>query len=203
MIEQLKMKFGTKCTAISVNTELSGTFYQPSNPLKFCEAVNYSFHKPVKITNKNLGCPGARRSLGFDDDDSALARIISGNNKISVQFIENALDEIPKLKNIDNVFLGIDENMEKKIQPDLYIIYVQPGMVTKLIHNLAKIGIRPSVPPFSLLSVCGNIFSHCYKNNSVGLSFGCPESRKYGGIEKNEVVLGFSFEYALNIVNSA
>lgn len=93
--------------------------------------------------------------------------------------------------------------MEKKIKPDLYIIYVQPVMVTKLLHNLAKIGVRPFVSPFSLLSVCGNVFSQCYKNNSVSLSFGCPESRKYGGIEKNEVVLGFSSEYALNVINSA
>ena len=203
MIEQLKLKFGIKCTAISVNSKLPGTFYSTSDHLKLCEAVNYSFRKPVKITNKNLGCLGARRSLGYNNDDSALARIISENNKISVQFVENALDEIPKLKNIDNVFFGIDEDMEKKIRPDLYIIYVQPGMVTKLIHNLAKIGIRPYVSPFSLLSVCGNVFSHCYKNSSVSLSFGCPESRKYGGIGKNEVVLGFSFEYALDMVNSA
>ncbi len=203
MIEQLKMKFGTKCTAISVNTELPETFYPTSDHIKLCEAVNHSFHEPVKLVNKNLRCPGARRSLGFDNDDSSLANIISKNNKIPLQFIKNALCEIPKLKNIDNVYLGIDENMEKEIQPDLYIIYVQPGMVTKLIHTLAKIGIKPSVPPFSLLSVCGNVFSHCYKNNTVSLSFGCPESRKCGGIEKNEVVLGFSFEYALNILNSA
>jgi uncharacterized protein (DUF169 family) len=203
MIEQLKMKFGTKCSAIGVNKEWTGTFQQPSKPLKFCEAVNYSFQESVKLGKQDIGCRGARRSLGFDNDDSALARFISSNNNIPVQFIENALREIPKLKNINNVFLGIDEDMEKKIEPDLYIIYVQPLMVTKLIHNLAKIGIRPFVSSFSLLSVCGNIFSHCYKNNTVSLSFGCPESRKYGGIEKNEVVLGFSSEYALNVISSA
>lgn len=107
MIEQLKMKFGTKCTSISVNKEWPGTFYQPSNPLKLCEAVNYSFQEPVKLGKQDIGCRGARRSLGFDNDDSALARIISENNNISVQFIKNALREIPKLKNIDNVFLGI------------------------------------------------------------------------------------------------
>lgn len=203
MIDQLKLKFGAKCTAISVNKELSETFYPDSDRLKLCEAVNYSFHKPIILTNKNLACPGARRSVGFDEDDSKLAHIISKNTNIPVQFVKSSLNEIPKLKNITTIFLGMDEHMETEIRPDLYIVYVQPAMVTKLIHTLAKTGIKPAVPPFSLLSVCGNVFSHCYSNDTVSLSFGCPESRKYGGIEKNEVVLGFSSEYAQFIVNAA
>jgi len=36
----------------------------------------------------------------------------------------------------------------------------------------------------------------------VSISFGCPESRKHGGIDKNEVVLGFPFEIAKLIINN-
>ncbi|MBN1985959.1 MAG: DUF169 domain-containing protein [Prolixibacteraceae bacterium] len=202
MIEQLKTKLGPKCTAICVNRRLPGTFYQPTRPFKFCEAVNYSFREPVKLVDENLGCPGARRSLGFDNDDVALARIISENNKIPVPFIENALGKISKSTKIDTVFLGMSKIMEQKIQPDLYIVYLLPGMVTKIIHVLAKNEIQPFVSSFSLLSVCGNVFSSCYQNNRVSLSFGCPESRKSGGIAPNEVVMGFPFEIAQTIVNA-
>ncbi|MCW0484913.1 DUF169 domain-containing protein [Gaoshiqia sediminis] len=202
MIEDLKAIFGPKCTAIAINKDLPEMVNIPSNSMKLCEAVNYSFCTPLKIVHENLGCPGARRSTGFDNDDSALARTISANSQIPLRFTTDALQEIPKLEGVNFVVLGISENMETVIQPDLYIIYVQPYMVTNLMHVLAKNEIKPAISPFSLLSICGNVFANCYKNKVVTLSFGCPESRKHGGVEKSEVVVGIPFKYARFLVDS-
>jgi uncharacterized protein (DUF169 family) len=137
MIDDLKNIFGPKCTAINVNGELFESIDIPTKQLKFCEAVSLSFNGPVRLVEENLGCSGARRSIGFDNDDTILT----------------------------------------------------------------KIEVRPSILPFSLLSVCGNVFSICYKNNILGLSFGCPESRKYGGIGKDAVVLGLLYHHASYLVN--
>jgi len=41
------------------------------------------------------------------------------------------------------------------------------------------------------LSICGNVFANCYANQNVSVSFGCPESRKHGGVDKEEVIIGF------------
>lgn len=202
MIDDLKNIFGPKCTAINVNGRISESIDIPSKHLKFCEAVNLSFDAPVRVTDENLGCPGARRSVGFDKDDQLLAQTISENNGIPVQFILNALKDIPRLNGIIHLNLGMTEKMEEKAKPDLYIIYIKPSVVTSIMHNLAKIEVRPSIPPYSLLSVCGNVFADCYKNNVVSLSFGCPESRKHGGVEKDEVVLGIPFELAQHIIAS-
>ena len=66
-----------------------------------------------------------------------------------------------------------------------------------------KIEIKPLLQPFSLLSVCGNVFATSYKSRMVSLFFGCPESRKHGGINSSEVVLGIPGELAGRIINAA
>jgi uncharacterized protein (DUF169 family) len=202
MIEELKSIFGSKCSAINVNGEVTEFVNIPSKQLKFCEAVNYSFDIPVKIINENLGCAGARRSLGFDTNNIQLAKNISKNNKFSLSFIMNALNSIPALQDIRHINMGLTKYMEKDSKTDLYIAYVQPGKITAIIHTLTKLNIILSVPPYSLLAVCGNVFVNSYVNRSVSISFGCPESRQYGGIAQDEIVLGLPYEIAQLIIHT-
>ncbi|MBN2275883.1 MAG: DUF169 domain-containing protein [Bacteroidales bacterium] len=201
MINELKNIFGPKCSAINVNGETNEFINVPTKQMKFCEAVNHSFNIPVRLVIGNLGCPGARRCIGFDNNERQLARTISEKNKIPVAYVINVLKTIPILKNIRHINLGMTKYMEKETRPDLYIIYVKPDRITSIIHTLAEHKITPSIPPFSLLSVCGNVFANCYINQTVSLSFGCPDSRKYGGIEENEVVLGLPYESAKRIID--
>ncbi|MBN2637167.1 MAG: DUF169 domain-containing protein [Prolixibacteraceae bacterium] len=201
MISDLKNIFGLKCTAININGELHNPVGSSKKRLKLCEAVKLSFEAPIVVTKNNLGCPGARRSIGYDKDDELLAGTISKNNGIPVPFILNALKKIPKLDGITHINMGLTEDMEPGLKPDLFIVYTNPAMITAIMHNLAKVGVIPSILPFSLLSVCGNVFSNCYKNNVPTMSFGCPESRKHGGISNTEVVLGLPFYQANQLIN--
>jgi len=169
--------------------------------MKLCEAVNYSFKVPIMLNTNNLGCPGARRSIGFDSNDKKLAKEISEENNLSVKFIRTALQGIPVMNDISHINLGLPKCLENDLQPDLYIMYVQPFRITDLMHNLAKIAVKPLIPPYFLLSVCGNVFANCYTNQFVSISFGCPESRKYGGIGKNEIVVGLPFRVAENLLS--
>ena len=202
MINELKDIFGSKCSAITVDSEVTEFINVPSKTMKFCEAVKYSFNIPIRLINTNLGCPGARRSAGFDKNDEHLAEIISKNNNIPLSDVTDTLNLIPALQNIHHINLGLTEYMEKEIKPDLYILYVKSDIATNLIHHLERHEIAPSVPPYSLLSVCGNVFANCYINRKVSISFGCPESIKYGGIEKDEVVLGLPYKEAKLIIDN-
>jgi uncharacterized protein (DUF169 family) len=201
MINKLKTIFGHKCSAIKVNGTASEFFNVPPKKLKFCEAVSYSFDVPVRLINENLGCPGARRSVGFDMNDQQLTHIISENNHISSPFISDALSEMPALENIKHINLGVTAFIDDESGPDLFILYVTPDKVTFVMHALAKHNIVPSLLPYSLLSVCGNVFANCYINQKLSISFGCPESRKYGGIGENEVVMGFPYALAKQIIS--
>lgn len=199
---ELKELFGPKCSAINVNGEITEFINIPIKQMKFCEAVNQSFNIPLRLTNDNTGCPGARRCTGFVHNDNQLSENISSNNKIPIAFILEALRTIPSLNNVRHVNLGMTEEMQKEIKPDLFILYIKPGSATTIMHTLAKHHLMPSIPTYSFLSVCGNVFANCYINRSVSISFGCPESRKHGGIANGEVVLGISYEIAKKIVGS-
>lgn len=193
MINQLKNLLGIRSTSVWVNDESAKELFPHRHGVRFCEAVHLSFNHPIKLIRENVTCTGARRSLGFYRDDKALAQFISGNNGIPVEFIEGALEEIPKLSQIDSVILGMDRMNEQSRNPDLMIAYVKPAVITKIMHQLTRERRKVCIPPFSLLSVCGNVFANCYLNNQISVSFGCPESRKHGGVADDEVIIGIPY----------
>ena len=107
MINKLKQHFGNKCTSIYVNSDLPGFINIPLKQMKFCEAVDQSFKVPLRLNSKNLGCPGSRRSIGFEYNDEQLAKQISGNNHIPLNFISTALQKIPIMNGIRHINLGL------------------------------------------------------------------------------------------------
>jgi len=201
MTDKLKQLFGSKCTAINVNGILAEFINVPTKQMKFCEAVNYSFNAPIMLNTDNLGCLGARRSIGFDRNDKLLASTISAENNLPVKFIRTALQEIPVMNGISNINLGLTKDHEIELQPDLYLMYIRPIKVTGLMQRLAKMALIPSVLPYIFLSVCGNVFANCYLNQKVTISFGCPESRESGGIGEDEIVVGLPFSVAENLLH--
>jgi len=69
----------------------------------------------------------------------------------------------------------------------------------QIIHDYAKKEIRPVISPYSLLSICGNVFVRSYQDENINISFGCPESREFGGVDNEEIVIGIPYEMALLI----
>ena len=201
MINKLKQYFGARCTSLYVNSYFTGFINTPLKQMKFCEAVDQSFKVPLRLNAGNLGCPGARHCIGFKNDNIQLATKISDENNIPVKFIQTALEKIPTLKGISHINLGLTDRIENDMQPSLYIMYVKPFKITELMHKLAKMALIPSVPPYTFLSVCGNVFANCYLNQKVTISFGCPESRASGGIGEDEIVVGLPFSIAENLLH--
>lgn len=203
MIEQVKSLFGNKSTGIKLNPGEFKTFNKPTREIKFCEAVNYSFDVPIEIGNENLGCPGARRSLGFDNNDEKLSEVISENTQIPISYIKEGLNSIPVIQTpIHNVGLGITEKMEDEIMPDIYISYTRPENIMNFMYQAARMKIQPFLPPYSLHSICGNVFSRAYENNLISVSFGCPESRNFGGVQPEEVIIGIPYNILNLFLNS-
>lgn len=200
MINDLKKYFNTyKCTGIKINDFSGYVVNSPTANLRFCEAVKYSFNVPLLMNEQNMGCRGAERNFGFrKDNDEDLSLHISESTGISVELVREMLDDTSVIKDqINNLALGITEEMEKTYKPDFFIIYTSPLRSMQLIHHLAKTsGIRPFIAPYSLLSICGNVFARGYNTGNVCISFGCPESRKYGGVDMDEVVIGIPGEMA-------
>ncbi|MFP4557079.1 MAG: DUF169 domain-containing protein [Bacteroidales bacterium] len=200
MITELRRRFGYQCVGIKVNCS-KDMAYSPVKPIRFCEAVNDAFKTPLIFNPQNLVCFGARRSMGFLHNDKELIRHISGESGISNQTVKKALFEIPTMNTpIHNIFMGIEEEVEKEIQPDMYIMYINPSDLIELIRSYAlKINDYPTVKPYMFLSVCGNVFISTFKSARMSVSFGCPESRKYGGVKDNQLVVGLPYSDAVQL----
>ncbi len=200
MISKLKRRFGPFCTGIKVNYEKEFV-NSPLKTLRFCEAVNDSFHTPILFNPENLSCLGSKRSLGIFNNDDDLIQHISQESQVIPKTVKYVLDDTPILDTpVENILLGISEEMEKEVQPDMYIMYILPKNVMNLMKEYTlKLNKFPVIKPYTFLSVCGNIFVRTYRFGVMSASYGCPESRKYGGVKDNLVVVGIPYDKCLQL----
>ncbi|HDJ34543.1 MAG TPA: hypothetical protein ENF21_10665 [Bacteroidetes bacterium] len=198
--EKLRKVFGRRFTTVNLNGEVYEHINVPQKELKFCEAVHYSFDVPIRLNHENLYCPGARRSMGFEENDLMLAGTIAHNHLLPVSKVAESLQKIPVIKSVKHINLGLTEEMTGDITPDLVIAYLQPDKITGFTIRLARKGIVLNIRPFFLLSVCGSVAAACFTEQAACLSFGCQDSRKFGGLHDDEVVLGMPWQMALELV---
>lgn len=185
-LSQIQNIIGEKQTGIKINSLQASNYNSPKKPMKFCEAVVDSLHTPLVICKEDIDCFGAQRSFGFYRNDKKLAAQISEETNIPIRFILNALNEIPPINNpVKNIILGSSE------KPDVTIAFLKPDKITQLILLYAAyFEEKPLITPYFFMSVCGNIFARTYNTGKICISFGCPESRKFGGILEDEVIVG-------------
>lgn len=199
MLDKVKEYFDTrKCTGLLINSPPDGIINRPTKKIRFCEAIHYSFDIPLLINKENLDCMGAKRSLGFQKNmDNELLLHMSEYTSIPRNDIREILMDTPTIAvSLENIYMGITSKMEQEYKPDFYIVYAHPSKVMEFIHELlSKTGKSVFIEYNSLLSICGNVFVRGYNSDTACVSFGCPESRKYGKVLKDEVIVGFPEKY--------
>ena len=185
-LNQIQNFLGKRQTGIKINSLHASNYNSPKKPLRFCEAVVDSLHTPLVICKEDIDCLGAQRSFGFYRDDKKFAARISEESNIPIRFVLNALNEIPVITNpVKNIILGSSE------KPDVTIAFLKPDKITQLtLLYAAYFEEKPLINPYFFMSVCGNIFAQTYNTGKICISFGCPESRKFGGVLEDEVIVG-------------
>ena len=185
-LNQIQKLLGEKQTSIKINSLHFKDYNSPKKPMRFCEAVVSSLHSPLIIRKDDIDCLGAQRSFGFYRNDIKLAAQMSEESNIPLRFILDALNEIPIINNpVKNIILGSTE------KPDVTIAFVKPDKITQLILLYAAyFEEKPLITPYFFMSICGNIAVQTYKTNKICISFGCPESRKFGEVLEDEVIVG-------------
>lgn len=185
--KQISKLLGAKQIGVKFNGEQL-VYNPPINPIRFCEACITSINNPMTLKKEDIACHGARRSFGFSvKNDEKLANHISEETNISLPFILNALKEIPIMDiSVENIMLGYIE------KPDIIIAFVKPDKITKLtlLYNL-HFAESPLISPYLFMSVCANVAVQTFITKKMCVSLGCPESRKFGGVLEDEVIVGF------------
>lgn len=209
MIADLKKIYGNKCTGIKLNCiepvvdDFALIINTSSIRLRFCEAVNFSFNKPVFLNSNFLSCKGSRRSFGLTKSEEELVSHISNESQASKETIKKALHDIPAFdKPVNNIYLGMPNDMEKIICPDMFILQMRPKYAMDLmVHYIAKTNTLPIIKPYPFLSICGSVVASTHIQNRMSISFGCPDSRKYGGVDDDNVIVGIPFDICNQLFN--
>jgi uncharacterized protein (DUF169 family) len=102
---------------------------------------------------------------------------ISEKTGMSIAHANRLLAETPRLKGVARtVCLG---NINK---PDVFVTYLRPEAAMKLLRRWQQMtGKRLATELSAFTAVCTSLVV-AYQEGQPAFSFGCPDSREYGGI---------------------
>jgi len=165
-------------------------------PVRFCEAVYKAQKKPISLSLPNICCDGAKRCFGWlKDNDVKLAQRLSEKTSIGQDVACELIKSVPVL---NEEFSGI--SLGRDIDGDVYISYASPESAMKLVRSWQTItGHNLDTEISGIMSVCGNVAVKSYIDQKISISVCCPDSRKYGGIAKEQLVIGLPYKVALRI----
>ena len=156
-------------------------------PIRLCEAVKQSITRPIVLTRHLVSCPGARRSLGWTTtDDDKIARNMVEATGIKANIAKKLVTNTPCLNGtVAAVSVGGNDH------PDVVLSYAQPEAVMRLVRRWQEFeGTDLDLETSSVMAVCGSVVVKAYTTGRICLSFGCPDSRKYGAIGRDRLVVG-------------
>ena len=184
---------GSDWVAIKFEKQIPETDIEP---VRFCEAAYRAQNRHISLSGHHVCCDGAKRCFGWlKNNDVKLAKKLSEKTGMDEDSAYELIQGVPVLsEKIAGISLG------KDIEGDVYISYAGPESVMKLIRYWQKITSRNLNTEISgIMSVCANVAVKSYLEEKISISFGCPDSREYGGIEKEQLVIGIAHNLALSI----
>ena len=199
-----ELEFGSICKKLSLisNSDWVAIKFEKKNPasdikhIRFCEAVYKAHNTQISLAFGDICCEGAKRCFGWlNNSDEKLAQRLAEKIGMTQKI---SLELITKVPVLNEEFSGI--SLGKDINGDVYISYINPESAMKLVRCWQKItGNNLKTEISGIMSVCGNVAVKSYINKNISISFGCPDSREYGSIKEEQLVIGIPHNIALRI----
>jgi uncharacterized protein (DUF169 family) len=189
VVDAFQRLFGSRWTGVTFYFEDLPTVTEHSlRDIRFCEAIKKSLFHPVLLRPEDLNCHGARYVFGWDETTRAeMVKRFHHQEGFSDARAKELVQNLPKLK---GPLKGIGLNL-KNSPPDLLLSYLQPAQVMKLLRSYqVHFGKDLNVDLSSIVSVCGHVAVEAVIKKHIALSFGCRDSREYGGITRDRVAIG-------------
>ncbi|MGK7394416.1 MAG: hypothetical protein ACNS62_07575 [Candidatus Cyclobacteriaceae bacterium M3_2C_046] len=194
MIQQLKEKFGPKCSGIKTNANLEQVFVNdPVKRLRFCEALHYSFDLPLVIHQGNISQYGARRIFQRVSRPQNMIKQVAARHDMPITEVTTSLKKLPKVPfRIKNIVMGITEEMEEVLAPDVYLLYLkQDRWLTAL--NLKRI-------ENAFFPICSEVFTNCLGGTSIICHYS-PHLPVQSGLASDEIVIGIRAAHATQLIS--
>jgi uncharacterized protein (DUF169 family) len=179
---------------------------KPSEPLRYCEAVKEVLNssKRMLLDSECISCLTAKEILGLADCkggkmDGCLKELVDKGAFQSKESAQKALSDVPwMIKKPKSITLSLDEE-----KPDVYLFYLRPKEFMRVVQAYQRVeGDELRLEISSVMPICGNCTVRPYVTKKIGVSFGCDESRRYGGIPEDKFVVGITPENIERIFQS-
>jgi uncharacterized protein (DUF169 family) len=180
-------------------------YERPEKPLRFCQAVEHVLRTSsnMLLTKEDISCPAAKAVLGFEKIDKCLAdcakELVEAKIFIDQESAIQALMDVPRIRGKTHSILLSASG----VLPDVCVFYLRPVEFMQIVQAYQRIIVQPIVLNVTcLMPVCGECTVRPYVTNEIGVSFGCEDSRQYGGIPDDKLVLGMPFLKAVSTLRS-
>jgi uncharacterized protein (DUF169 family) len=185
VLEQLNDEFGGRWSGVRFHYGSAPVGPLARHEMRLCEAIAKSFDEPLVLPVDLISCPGARRSLGLDDNDEGLARSVSKNTGVALDSVRKAILATPKLRSgLTAITLG------RQFYPDIAVAYARPEIAMQVVRRWqGAFGVNLAVDLSTFMAICGNAVVACYKTGRIRLSLGCPSSRGHGILNSDHLVI--------------
>ncbi|KPJ55738.1 MAG: hypothetical protein AMJ42_06310 [Deltaproteobacteria bacterium DG_8] len=190
-IELFQDHFGMKCVGVKFfEGEIDTSNLQILRDIKFCQAVRIAYDQPVLLDKDSISCKGAQYALGFEEGtEKEIANAIKLKRGISKETAEQLVENIPRIKNAHYKYIGL--NIEN---PDILIFYMIPKRFMEFLKIYQRTGNSLEVRLSSITAMCGDVAVQTFLTKRICISFGCDDSREYGEVADEELIVGIPKE---------
>jgi uncharacterized protein (DUF169 family) len=186
VLKLLEERIGGRWTGIVFHHDGEPSEHLATSPMRLCEAIKESYTQPIVLRQNLIACPGALRSLGWTKNaDDKIARKIAETMGSELDIAKKLVTNTPHLKRGASVTVGSNN------APDVLVSYAQPEAAMRLIRTWQHVhGADLDIAASSVMAICGNVVVRAYVTDEICFSFGCPDSRNYGAISRDRLVVG-------------
>lgn len=191
IVDDLQMRFGSRWTGVKFFFDDSpkGRRYFPKGT-RFCEAISQSWSSKILLGRGCINCMGANYVFGWEKN--IRDRVIENFHKKSNIPLKNAARIVKGLPSMEIAPIAIGLNGGET--PDLLVACLQPEQFMRFLNVYQRVfGEKLKVELSGFAAVCGNVAVNTYLHKKVSLSFGCEDSRQYGGISRDRLIVGIPY----------
>ena len=191
VIESFEEHFRIKGVGVKFcNDDIDTNDLQLLRDVKFCQAVRLARDQHILLDKDSITCKGARYALGFEKETKEeIVDAIKFKRGISREIAEQLVDSIPRITNCPYRYIALNVS-----NPDILIFYMTPRRFMEFLKIYQRTGNSLDVKLSSITAMCGDVTVQTILTKNICISFGCDDSREYGEVSDEELIVGISKE---------